>query len=240
MLERTVLCFFLFTISCRPADESIEVSPIVGGRIDRAHDAVGQVGRIDGDEIRFHCSGTLIGPHTVLTAAHCLHFDGRRIYAPDLVFEVGEAIHTVARSSVASSYDPARADEWEDAALLRLDEPSTVPPIPVSIDPPLEGVEAQVIGFGITGNGAGSGRRRRAKITLDWVSEREIFYDARTAGACYGDSGGPILQNEAVVGVTSRGTATDCRGVDIAQRADVITVWIGTTSRGDACIGWCE
>jgi hypothetical protein len=101
-------------------------------------------------------------------------------------------------------------------------------------------VEAEVIGYGVTANGAGFGRRRRATITLGSVSERELFYDSSERGACYGDSGGPIVQNDAVVGVTSRGSATNCREIDIAQRADVLTVWIGTISRGDACIGWCE
>ena len=244
MLER-VMPILLLTVACRSADESTTTDPIHGGRIDRIHEAVGEVGHLEGDEVGFHCSGTLIGPSTVLTAAHCLFLDGRRLYARSLFFAVGGVLHGVSRSSVDRDFDPSRESAWEDAALLRLDEPSEVGAIPVSIDPPLEGVEAQVIGFGVTrasapGEGSGGGRRRRARITLDTVTEREIAYDASHAGACYGDSGGPIVQNDAVVGITSRGTADDCRGVDIAQRADVLAAWVGSTSHGDACIGWCE
>jgi secreted trypsin-like serine protease len=239
MLERILLISTLF-FACRAADPATDEDAIIGGRIDRSHHAVGQVGRLYEGSAGFHCSGTLIGPRTVLTAAHCLFMDGERLYAGDLVFDVGGVTHAIARSSVSPSYDPTRLEGWEDAALLRLDQPSRIDPIAVSIDPPLDGVEAEVLGFGVTGNGGGAGRRRRARITIGHVSDREIFYDSSDAGACYGDSGGPILQNDALVGVTSRGTASDCREVDIAQRADVITVWIGTISRGDACIGWCE
>ena len=234
----------MLAVSCRSNEPALEEGAIIGGRIDRSHGAVGQVGMLADGGVYFHCTGTLIGPRTVLTAAHCLFAGGRRLFAPNLAFEVGGVIHEVARSSIAG-FDPTRDEAWEDAALLRLRERSEVPPIPVSIDPPLEGVEAHVIGFGVTRasspeEGSGAGRRRRARITLDAVREREIFYVSSDAGACYGDSGGPILQNDAVVGITSRGTALDCRGIDIAQRADVLTVWIGTISRGDACIGWCD
>src|SRR5688572_11048520 len=230
----------IFIFSCRAGEPSIDEDSIIGGRIDRAHAAVGMVGRLLGEEANFHCSGTLVGPRTVLTAAHCLFQEGERLYAPDLVFDVGGIAHAVSRSSVHPSYDPSTDRDWEDAALLRLDRASHASPIPVSIDPPLEGVEAEVIGFGVTASGTGFGRRRRARITLGTVTEREIFYDSGERGACYGDSGGPLIQNDAVVGITSRGTASDCREINVAQRADVITVWIGTISRSDACIGWCE
>lgn len=242
MLKRLSLLSLFVILSCRGADDpAFDEEPIFGGRIDRSHHAVGKIGRmLEGDDIAFHCSGTLIGPRTVLTAAHCLYQNGRRLTASELGFDVADVPLAVQRSSVHPDYDPSRAEAWEDAALLRLAQPAHTAPIPVSIDPPLEGVEATVIGYGVTARGTGAGTRRRATITLDTVTGREILYRSDRAGACYGDSGGPLLQNDAIVGITSRGTATDCHGIDIAQRADVLTVWIGSTSRGDACIGWCE
>ncbi len=248
MLEklRLVPLSLLLLIGCRgPEETRATEDPITGGRIDRSHEAVGQVGAFDGDAVGFFCTGTLVGPKTVVTAAHCLFDGARRVYAPELAFEVGGVVHRIARSSVNPGYDPGRDEGWEDAAILRLEEASEVGAIPVSIDPPLEGVEADVVGFGVTrasgpGQGVGSGRRRHARIALGLVTDREIFYDASASGACYGDSGGPILQNGALVGVTSRGTGVDCHGIDVAQRADVLSVWIGGASGRDACIGWCD
>jgi secreted trypsin-like serine protease len=238
------LCLIFLAVACRTNDPTTDEDAIIGGRLDRSHRSVGQVGRFEDEDVFFHCTGTLIGPRTVLTAAHCL-FDGdRRLFAPQLAFQLGDTTFRIARSSIAA-YDPTRSEEWEDAALLRLQERSEVAPLPVSLDAPLQGSEAHVIGFGVTRasspeEASGGGRRRRARITLDSVTEHEIFYSSSEAGACYGDSGGPIVQNDAVVGITSRGTQLDCRGVDIAQRADVLNAWIGRTSRGDACLGWCE
>lgn len=248
MLQRHYPFWILIpaALACRPADEAAAgEDAIIGGRIDRMHRAVGEVGRVEEGQVDYHCTGTLVGPSTVLTAAHCLFRDGRRVTAPRLAFRVGGRVHAIARSHVAPGWDPSRYEAWEDAALLRLSERSEVPGIPIALDPPSEGDEAEVLGFGVTwasgpGDGTGSGQRRRARITLDVVTDREILYAHRAAGACYGDSGGPILQQGAVVGVTSRGTGTDCRGLDFAQRADVLSVWIGSTSRRDACIGWCD
>jgi secreted trypsin-like serine protease len=223
----------LLLLSCRGEPDAAVADPIIGGRLDRRHGAVGLVGRIDGEEITFHCSGTLIGPSTVLTAAHCLYdADGRRIRAPRLAFGTDADIHEIGRSYVAPSYAPGASDGWDDAAILRLREPSDVPPIPFSETAPNDAIPAVVVGYGVT-DGArrtGFGRRRSAEIELDAISGREIFYDARRRGSCFGDSGGPILQDlgegEVVAGVTSRGTNATCTGIDIATRADVLASWI--------------
>jgi hypothetical protein len=47
-------------------------------------------------------------------------------------------------------------------------------------------------------------------------------------GTCFGDSGGPLLYNELIVGVTSFGLNFNCTGVDFAYRVDLAAVqaWI--------------
>jgi hypothetical protein len=47
-------------------------------------------------------------------------------------------------------------------------------------------------------------------------------------GTCFGDSGGPILYNGLIVGVTSFGLNENCTGVDFAYRVDLAAVqaWI--------------
>ena len=53
--------------------------------------------------------------------------------------------------------------------------------------------------------------------------------DGRRRGVCFGDSGGPILYQGQIVGVTSFGLSREtCAGVDFAYRVDVAAVqeWI--------------
>ncbi len=41
-----------------------------------------------------------------------------------------------------------------------------------------------------------------------------------SGGACFGDSGGPVLYNDEIVAVTSFGLNYNCKGADFAYRVD--------------------
>jgi len=92
------------------------------------------VGRIDAREQGF-CTGTLIAPDLVLTAAHCV-FDattGKRISAQDLVFRAGlrngqpVAERGVQQIATSSAYQPTEEMTLQnlehDVALLQLAQP---------------------------------------------------------------------------------------------------------------------
>jgi secreted trypsin-like serine protease len=223
----------------RPEETDQDTEEIRGGRADRAHPAVGMVGVAasrDSTEVEWICSGTLVEPRVVLTAAHCLFGDSRRrVGAARVRFTVEDEIFRATRTRVAPTYSPLGAIDQDDIALLKLDREPVLDPIPASTAVPLEGARAAVVGYGVTsanseGQGRGGGTRRRAAIVIDTVGERELFYDAEERGACYGDSGGPVLQDlgdgEVVVGVTSRGTRVECDGANIATRVDIFEEWI--------------
>lgn len=187
-------------------------------------------------EIDWICSSTLIAPKTVLTAAHCLYGpNGRRIGTSRLRFSVEGETYRAKSAHVASTYYPLVQVGQDDLARIELTREPEVEPIPVADFEPLEDEPATVIGFGATRASSsretsGGGRRRIAEIWIGDLRERELIYDAEERGACYGDSGGPVLQDlgsgEVVVGVTSRGTNAACDGLNVATRADVFAEWL--------------
>lgn len=91
------------------------------------------VGRLDSG-VSF-CTGTLIAPDRVLTAAHCLFTpEGARLPYDDLIFSVGlrhgraEAVRQVVQADIPAGYirptgAPDMASIARDVAILRLDRP---------------------------------------------------------------------------------------------------------------------
>lgn len=202
------------------------------------------------------CSGVLIAPTTVLTAAHCL----RGSVAATAHFITGIATSVVGVRSVRTHPDL-------DLAMLELEEAilsiEPLQPLQVSEVQPATGATVQVGGYGRTETGA-LGERRFLTGQIVQVTSTLFRIEAGGRGAaCDGDSGGPVLVRDAsgrasIVGVLSSGSTT-CAGIDNYVRVSAGTPWldlrqyasdqdiggscefIGTTGR---CFGnvamWCE
>lgn len=205
--------------ACAPSSTGMLEQPIIGGTIDKGDPSVVLVywENTPGSTYFHVCTGTVVSPHVVLTAAHCIN------PAP--------AAYSIL---IASSLDEAETNDWYDVSGLIADpafnasslflghdigvvitvDALPVTPIPVNRTP-LQisqiGSALRLVGYGRTtaGSSAGTGTKRQVTATLTGHNSLFILAGDPTHNTCSGDSGGPALMTiagtERVVGVTSYG-----------------------------------
>lgn len=204
---------------------------IINGVVDLGDPAV--VALLAGDQP--FCTGTVIAPGVVVTAAHCVIVDGSIVGPTAVQF-----------GTEADGSGDTIAVEWTepfprwgprlffgDAALIGLATPTQVTPIPIRrlpIDPEV-GSMMRFVGFGFAQVGAtgARGTKLEGQAPLEAISPEFLVYGQVT---CAGDSGGPALMVNSVgieelVGLTSHGPATcEDYGDSFSTRVDTVAGWI--------------
>lgn len=199
------------------------------------------------------CSGTLIAPTVVLTAAHCVD-DG---VTPTSVVIASESLDGGEHIDVTRAVAYPNWLRSYDIAVLTLAKPSTLAsPRTIAsgcvLDQHLyDGAEVAIVGYGVTETDDWNQLKNVAETQVvdhdcsdvdAWDCARpvspggEVMAGGHGIDSCFGDSGGPLyLRTEIgdfLVGVTSRGAIwePDCGGGGIYVRPDAVLEWIETTA----------
>ncbi|HUH01894.1 MAG TPA: trypsin-like serine protease [Kofleriaceae bacterium] len=170
------------------------------------------------------CTGTLIAPRVVLTAAHCTE-DLRR----GAQLEVYAGADTAAAGALRLVTDWADHPNWDgqdhDLAVVRLDSafdgiaPAALARTP--LDASVIGRTVRIVGFGLSdaAQDRPDGKKRHGTMQVTELATTTFTATPAPAVSCQGDSGGPVFDGESLIGVTASGDS-GCAATAIATRVD--------------------
>ncbi|MCO4745523.1 MAG: trypsin-like serine protease [Proteobacteria bacterium] len=258
----TISAFLALTLATASAqdtgfeDTGYAPPPVVGGSVVQPGNWLDTVLVSTRDSV---CTGTLIGPQTVLTAAHCNENNGVQgvVVGTTNYYDQSQGDWYPASSTVNHpSYGNDQVGGF-DIAVIRLQQPvQGVQPRAFAVDcsTPLiqDGAAVHIVGFG-SDRADGGGQNSQLKEASTVITDHDCSEDwycseimpplgEMTAGAngvdsCFGDSGGPLYlqtpQGYTLLGVVSRASYA-------AQQTGYACGGNGIYTRADTFIDWIQ
>lgn len=198
------------------------------------------------------CTGTLIGPNKVLTAAHCTWGST----ADELSFLINDTAYPVAEIYIHPSfswYDFGTDRAYDISVLILSTDVDGITPSPIYRQRPLPGTPLTLVGYGAGGTGSPDGglelddfgTKRVGTTTLERVGRTILywFFDSNNeSNTAHGDSGGPSFIEQAdtlyVAGITTGGDSDPSRlgGISYNTRVDSLAAWIDNPANGPTVV----
>ncbi|WP_410571919.1 S1 family peptidase [Amycolatopsis sp. cmx-4-61] len=191
------------------------------------------------------CSGALVAPQWVVTAASCFPENAAQAGPPKLATKAIVGQRGTAGTERAVVDLLFRADR--NLALAKLAAPvADVTPVAIGTAAPVQNESLRIAGYGRTATEWVPDRLHTAPVSVQGVTATTlaVLGDPATATTCLGDAGGPLLrEHDGVVelaGLHHSSWQAGCLGSNetrqgtVETRVDDIAAWIGLRLRGDA------
>jgi V8-like Glu-specific endopeptidase len=232
VLPRPWFALLALGVGCSDEAGRIEraATPIIGGQADTTHPAVIALARSDGSL----CSAVVVGPRRALTAGHCVWGAAPK----DLQLLVGadaDAATTTIGVSRVVLYPTAQQSDVDltggvDLAALESEADFPVAPLglaPATSTATLQGARVTLVGFGRTDpfDASSAGRRHAVTMPVWQACSRTLRVGDDATNVCFGDSGGAVLLDGALVAVVSAGH-DGCDTLSLLTRLDAHGAWL--------------